>query len=48
MLKALNEQRGEQRDIVEIVLELSPGSCFPGSGCRIGNEVLGKAIDELM
>ncbi|KAH0606586.1 uncharacterized protein H6S33_003420 [Morchella sextelata] len=49
LLKALNAQRQEHKDMFEIVLELWNGFCYPsdaeGSGCRVDNEVLKRVID---
>ncbi|KAI5843828.1 hypothetical protein DFP73DRAFT_65732 [Morchella snyderi] len=51
LLKALNAQRQEHKDMFEIVLELWNGFCYPsdadGSGCRVDNEVLKRVIDSI-
>lgn len=53
LLKALNSQRLEHKDMFEIVLELWNGFCYPKpgedheKGCRVDNDVLQKVIDRL-
>jgi len=50
LLKTVDENCPEQRDMFEIVLELWNKFCLPepgGKGCRLDTEALRKAIDAL-